>query len=153
MSSRGVSLIKLICGQIGVTLLLAVIPGLAILSLFGGVQLPTGLGGILASVHLLLMVLEYACQGQWIPSRGRAVVVLFLPLLDLLALTWLLRIGAWSWALISLGLLVLSATLVRLIVHRWRFPDETDTHSQLPVRHDSSAPLDGADPDLAMMDF
>ena len=72
MKDRGVSLIQLICGQLSVALLMAVVPGLLILGLFGGLPWPTCVAGLLISAHFLLMSLEFASRGKWVPSGWRS---------------------------------------------------------------------------------
>lgn len=153
MKDRSVSLVQLICGQLSVALLMAVIPGLLILGLFGGLPWPTCVAGLLISVHFLLMSLEFASRGKWVPSGWRGVSTLVLPIVDILIFAWLLKEGAYSWAIITLGLLILAAALCRKVVLRWksRKPDREEVN--LPVSRDSSGAATSTDNDLAMMDF
>jgi len=153
MSSRGVSLIQLICGQASVALLMAVVPGLLILGVFGGLPWATCVGGLLVSAHLLIMALEFAGRGHWTPTGWRAVATMGIPVIDVLMIAWFLQNGVYHWALIALGLLFLAASLFRRVILRWKSGDRDDDDLTLPISGDDGMPSQGADNDLAMMDF
>ena len=153
MRERGVSLIQLVCGQISVALLMAVIPGLVILGIFGGLPWPTCVAGLLISAHFLLMSVEFASRGKWVPSGWRGASTLLLPMVDILIFAWLLEKGVYSWAVITLGMLVFAGALSRRVVLRWISRETDEKKDKLPVSGDGAGSARTADNDLAMMDF
>lgn len=150
---RRVSFVQLICGQINLALLMAIIPGTLILWYFGGVARTTGTGVLLVAAHVLIVSTEYATKASWVPSGWMIPFAFCLPVSDAISFVWLIHQGAYGWGLTAFGLLGFAVLVNRAMFRRWRDRASEQIEAQLPVTSNSDRMLDGGDGDLAMMDF